>query len=382
MSSASAREPHHPWIPPESAASADDDAYAWRLFIALNWPADPVVRAADPNLPLGADRPVVWETWKNTVEVFLDDGADPGSWDGVPLADARRFEVFSRREFPNLRHIVNGQMVPVVDPLAYAKRLVEVRVNRLSFEYIRAHHLYNVEGQLAAVAAGKRVSFPSGAIHVKAAWRPIEGAEASRYHTVAIRLADGSTRLYGLTALNIATKSRPNWFWASFEHVDNQFRAGADGWLHPSRDTFACRGRLADCNVSPKDIGLESTVWQYYRLRGTLTAFVDAMNQPQLLGNSELEAGLQATASCITCHARVSIAEVAGAPARLPVFEPGTVRRGYVGPPDPEWFGGTDAGGRRDRVFQSLDFFWSLSQAASVRESTSIRPNEVSRDLP
>jgi hypothetical protein len=361
---------------------ADSDAYAWRLFVALNWPADPDRRAADPGLRLGDNRPAVWETWKNAADIFLHEGTDPGPWNGAPVADERRFEVISPRDFPNLKHIVKGRMVPVADPLADAKRLVEVRVNRPSFEYIRAHRLYNVEGQLAAVAGGKRVSFPFGTVHVKAAWRPIEAAEASRYHTVTIKLADGSTRLYGLTALNIAAKSQPEWFWASFEHADNQSRADGDGWLRPSRDTFACRGRPADCNESPKDIGLEGTVWQYYRLRGTLTTFVDAADQPQLLGNSELEAGLQGTASCMTCHARASIGEVGGTPVRLPIFEPGTVRKGYVGRPDPEWFRATDASGRRYRVFQALDFVWSLSQAALERGSPRARPTEFSGDPP
>jgi len=331
---------------------------------------------------LGADRPTVWETWKNSADIFLHDGADPGPWNGPPLTDDRRFEVISPRDFPNLKHIVNGRMVPVADPLADAKRLVEVRVNRLSFEYIRAHRLYNVEGQLAAVANGGRVSFPSGAIDVKAAWRPIEAAEASRYHTLTIKLADGSRRLYGLTALNIAAKNRPNWFWASFEHADNQLRADGDGWLHPSRDTFACRGRPSDCNGSPTKIGLEGTVWQYYRLRGTLTRFVDAANRPLLLGNSELEAGLQATASCITCHARASIGEVDGTPTRLPVFKAGSLRNGYVGRPDPEWFRGTDATGHRYPAFQPLDFVWSLSQAASERGMPRARSAEVSGDPP
>ena len=379
LSAVDAAESQRPWMPPTQAeAAADSDAYAWHLFVALNWPADPDRHAADSALRLGAaDRPAVWETWKNSADIFLHNGAEPGPWAGAPLADERRFEVISPRDFPNLKHIVNGRMVPVADPLADAKRLVEVRVNRLSFEYIRAHRLYNVDGQFAAVADGKRVGFPPGAINVKAAWRPITAAEAPRYHTVSLKLADGSTRLYGLTALNIAAKSRPDWLWASFEHADNQFRADGDGWLHPSRDTFACRGQSADCNRSPADIGLEGTVWQNYRLRGTVTEFVDAANQPQLLGNSELEAGLQATASCITCHARASIGLVAGTPARLPIFKTGADRKGYVGRPDPQWF----LGSRRDEAFLPLDFVWSLSQAASQRGGR-VLPAEVSGEAP
>jgi hypothetical protein len=381
---AGAPDAHGPWDLPQPSRAMGDDEYAWRLFVALNWPAAGDRRTADPGAPLGANRPAVWESWKNSAEVFRDDGADPGAWDaGVPLSGARRFEVLSRRDFPNLRQVVNGRMEPVTDPLAHALRAVEVRMNRSSYEYVRAQCLYSEPGQLAAIGGGRTVSFPAGSIHVKASWRPIEPAEASRYHTLSITMADGSTRLYGLTALNIATKIRPNWFWASFEHVDNQFRAGGDGWLHPSRDTFACRGRAAaDCNLSPSGMGLEGTVWQFYRLRGTLTTYVDASGRPLLLGNSELEAGLQATASCITCHARASIGTVAGATARLPIFRPGGAREGYVGRPDSAWFGGPQGSDRADGSFAPLDFVWSLSQAALAAESTHTRTQDPLGDRP
>jgi len=46
-------------------------------------------------------------------------------------------------------------------------------------------------------------------------------------------------------------------------------------------------------------------VWQYYRLRGVLTDLKPG--QPQLLANSELEAGFQGSSSCNTCHAQAAI---------------------------------------------------------------------------
>ncbi|MBS0578233.1 MAG: hypothetical protein JSR36_03105 [Proteobacteria bacterium] len=381
ISRAASPDAYRPWNPPETSRAMEDDEYAWRLFVALNWPAGKNRGAPDSSLPLGAGRPVVWESWKNSAEVFRPDGSDPGPWEGPPFSDARRFEVLSRRDFPNLRQVVNGRMEPVTDPLAHAMRAVEVRMNRASFEYVRAQHLYTVRGQLEAVA-GHTVSFPAGSIHVKAAWRPINPADSARYHTVSITLADGSTRLYGLTALNISAKTLPNWFWASFEHADNQFRDGSDGWLHPSRDTFACRGGAPDCNLSPRGLGLDGTVWQYYRLRGTLSTYVDKAGQAALLGNSELEAGLQASASCITCHARASIGTVAGTAARLPIFRPGGARQGYVGPPDPAWFQGRDGPQRGGPSFQPLDFVWSLSQAAPELETTHTRIPDPLGDRP
>jgi hypothetical protein len=293
--------------------SAASDAEAWRIFARLD--------------PPGRDRPAAWESWPSAADTFRKDGADPGPWPGVPHPGAERFELITPADFPNLRHIVGGRMVPVTDPLAMAKRLVEVRLNAASYDFIRTRELYTVEGQRCAVAQGK-VEFPTGSIQLKAGWRPITETERPRYHTLTLRLADGSTRLYGLAALNIAAKTRNGWLWAGFEHTD------AEGSRH-------------------------------YRLRGTQTTYLEAGNRPVLLGNAVLEAGLGNSASCMTCHARATIS-VGGAPPRLPVFAPAPpgVRRGYVGTPDPGWFGHADAQGHWQTTYASLDFVWSLSQAA------------------
>ena len=387
-----------PWLETHNPAQAatNPDEYAWRLFIALNWPANTTTREADPAATPGADKPVVWETWQNATDVYLDDGQDPGPWNtrragttarprtsdrslapapaAAPPANEARFETFSLKDITNARHIVGGKMVPLATPTANAKRLTELRMNRVAFDYIRAHELYNLDGQLRMVAAGQPVNFPPAATEIKASWRPIGDAERTRYHTLEVRFADGTERLYGLTALHIVAKDSPQWFWATFEHVDNPTRPDADGWQLPSSDRFACRGDAADCNRAPAGIGLEGTVWRNYRLRGTLTNFVDTANRPLLLANSELEAGMQKSSSCITCHARSSLALVAGAPTRLPIFAtrvaaadlPATTeRRGYTGLPLAEWF--EDAGHTGQPLFKQLDFVWSLSKARPRR---------------
>jgi hypothetical protein len=416
-----------PWIESHNSgqAATNPDEYAWRLFIALNWPANTTTRQADPTATLGADKPVVWETWQNATEVYLDDGQDPGPWrtgragttdrslstarhrptptaaaeltvlsappdptiptastaatalttvTAAPPANETRFETFSLKDITNARHIVGGKMVPLTNPTANSRRLTELRMNRVAFDYIRAHELYNLDGQLRMVAAGRRVNFPPTATEIKASWRPIRDAERTRYHTLEVRFADGTQRLYGLTALHIVAKDSPQWFWATFEHVDNPTRPDADGWQLPSSDRFSCRGESADCNRAPAGIGLEGTIWQNYRLRGTLTHFVDTANRPLLLANSELEAGMQRSSSCITCHARSSLALVAGTPTRLPIFDTSVVagdlpatseRRGYTGLPLAEWF--EDVGHTGQPLFKQLDFVWSLSKARPRR---------------
>ncbi len=292
--------------------AAVGDAEAWRIFTALN--------------PAGADQPAVWESWPSAADTFRKDGADPGPRPGLAHPGTERFERITLKDFPNLRHIVDGRMVPVTDALGQAKQLVEVRLNAASYDFIRARALYTVAGQRRALAQGK-LEFPVGSIQLKAAWRPITEAQRPRYHTLTLHLPDGSMRLYGLAALNIAAKSRNGWLWASFEHTDTA--------------------------------GL-----RHYRLRGTQTTYLDADNRPVRLGNAVLEARLGNSASCMTCHARATLS-VDGEPARLPVFAPAPpgVRRGYVGTPNPEWFGHADAHGHWQTTYASLDFVWSLSQA-------------------
>jgi hypothetical protein len=351
-------------------ASPAHDEQAWWLFVTINRPARPATGEADPRAPLGVDRPVAWENWKNSREVFLANGADPGPWTlsgrHASPDGPERFELISATELPNLRHIVNGKMAPLSDPLAMAKRLIEVRINRTSFEYIRAHELYNLDGQLRLVSAGRAARFPDGAMQIKASWRPIQPEQRSHYHTLGVRRADGTTGLYGLTALNVALKDGGEWLWASFEHEENASRPDGEGWRLASRDRFACAEEREDCNRSPRGIGLEGTVWQHYRLRGTMTAYVDDRGRPMILGNSELEAGFETSASCMTCHARASIGLIDGTPRRLAVFDTtagGAVRRGYVGLPDPAWFRKDDEKGAEQPAYQGLDFVWSLSRA-------------------
>src|SRR5262249_18536904 len=137
-------------------------------------------------------------------------------------------------------------------------------------------------------------------------------------------------RLYGLVAVNLAAKTRAGWLWASFERSEQSASAVAR-----------------------------------YRLRGTQTAYLDQDNQPVLLGNAVLEAELGRSASCMTCHARATLSKTDA--TRLPVFAPAPpgVRRGYVGTPDPNWYGRFDSAGNWQTTMASLDFMWSLSQAAA-----------------
>ena len=171
-----------------------------------------------------------------------------------------------------------------------------------------------------------------------------------QFHTTVAVLEDGTRRLYGLTALHIASKDTGTWFWATFEHVDRE-------------------GSNAPNHATPANMGFEGTVWENYRLRGTMTRPVDSDGRPVLLANSHLEAGVEHSASCVTCHARASIGVIDGKVSRLTVLNSGAEplggdnTRGYVGTPDDAWFFARDGKSQARRLYLPLDFVWSLAKA-------------------
>jgi hypothetical protein len=260
---------------------------------------------------------------------------------------------------------------PLIDRDSAESQNNETRLNKETFEFVRANELYNLEGQLRAYDQGRELSFPKASKEIKAQWRKIDEKDRNKYHTIEVTAENGTTKtLYGLTALHITTKDLPNWLWATFEHVDNQSRAGNEKWQLASRDQFACKGEAPDCNKAPTGIGLEGTKWENYRLRGAQIDFIDGRGNPTLLANSQPEQGFQTTSSCITCHSRASIGRINGQPARLSVFDNSledvktgfASDPGFVGAPRAEWFWSDTEEGRK-RLYLQTDFVWSLFRA-------------------
>jgi hypothetical protein len=128
------------------------------------------------------------------------------------------------------------------------------------------------------------IRFPVESVEVKAVWLEFEpdavkAGTHKKYYNIT---REGKT--YGLTSFHILTKDVPNWFWATFHHVDapkNEFERV---------DTY---GR-------PKE--LDGTVWENYVLGGTQTDFSDSMGRPLILSDHYIEFNFQRS-SCITCHA-------------------------------------------------------------------------------
>jgi hypothetical protein len=391
IATAKAALAQQPWEEPQDASEAinQPDRYAWRLFVALSWPADIKQKKADAGKPFGdaAPGPVVWETWRNVNNnasdtTFRRNGSDPGPWlqietspeklisdfddDALQLVLARRFQALSHAP------------LPAFEETAAKLARNETRVNQSTYEFIRANGLYNLDGQIALYTSGKTaIEFPVMAKEVKAQWRKISDAEKHRYHWAK---ADDGT-IYGLTALHIITKDLPNWFWATFEHIDNKAsegeggRPGNPGWQLKSRDRAACTDPEYDCERIPSGFGLEGTKWENYRLRGTQIDFVDSRGRTTLLANSHPEGPFQLTSSCITCHARATIS----AKDRLTVFACITetpsgeqVPVGNVGIPNSDWFFESNNAVK----YTQLDFVWSLLRARRSDETIFEPPME------
>jgi hypothetical protein len=295
------------------------DKFAWDLFIQLNTPAlsgqrgvpDPKKKPADSGLR-------VWETWKLTTpngnEVFLPGGIRPGPWDQPPVLNKRMEDFLSPPKFTFEKLNLLG-----LDPHERMRTMTasglklfngeESRMNRAGFEFIVREGLYSIDGQERFRATERTVDFPTDTIAVKSAWRQLTAAEvklglASRFYT----FKDPDGTIWAMLGFHISSKAIPNWFWATFEQVDNQTPE------IPDRDRYT-KLRYPNATSSPESRlrevpdELKNSVWQYYVLRGTQVDFTDSTGNSTILGNTVLESGMQTTASCIGCHARATIGD-------------------------------------------------------------------------
>jgi len=233
------------------------DNFAWRAFVALNWPALP--DAAHRGVPdraksLGDEGKRVWETYKSDYELFpvdadgqrlapspwtSDEGPDPcgGGIDNrkktiasfTPFADFNQ-PSFAVGEPANPLVAVNG---------AYTR--YEIHFNEAEFSAFAANGWSEAKN---LPDESHPAHLPAGAIAVKAAWLPMSEAEAraarGRYYLESAEIVDVAKTLaaghvicsqstVALVGLHIAikTKSRPQGVWMTFEHVDNVPPAGA-----------------------------------------------------------------------------------------------------------------------------------------------------------
>lgn len=264
------------------------DEFSWSSFVALNWPAL-ADGTPDKSKVIGADgdNPTVWESYKETYEIFLPDGAQP-VWDNHQLPQAcQGIAGGPTNKVMQMAQKVSDEVLdetgnpfntgPVIDRQNGRFARFEIRVNRVAFDFIVNNKLFNKEGQAAFTTfiqfpAGKvnsdgtNASPNEGAMIFKAAWKVIDeknGDIPGRFHTTKAYVFTPESEsppikpscqlvTMGLVGFHIAHKTfkAPQWVWSTFEQVDNVVvPADAPAGLKPNFFNPDCK----DCkeNVPP-----------------------------------------------------------------------------------------------------------------------------------
>ena len=330
-----------------SQVSAEDnpavnipDEFAWRLFVEINQSAN------------NGTNDVLWETWANDIPDTFPKHPDPANPPLWPGSKARPKALRPSRKLQLFQSAFSSELESGHAPthIGASGDSEEVRRNQATFDFIVKNRLWYREGIEQAYQAGLNVNFPADAIEIKAHWKAIEVKDNPRYHWN----TDQNGKLFGLIALHISSKALPNWFWTTFEHVDNPNRGKALG-IHDSFGVEPPNSLNGKVSVSLSDLFKKSglgTEWRYYRLDGTQTSFTDSTGRPTLLGNSEIEGPFVMTSSCITCHAK---AAADGSGSFLQMFH-GTPPEGDIGTPNPDWF--FNSQGKPKNI--QLDFVWGF----------------------
>lgn len=229
------------------AIQGDFDIYSWNTFIALNWPPGPDGNG-DPKKTIGqnGDNDTVWEHYRDVVDVFLPGGARP-TYSG-PVSVPTQCKASYKPGTKIISQVGKTPTVltdfsqpfntgPLIDQNGNYTRY-QILVNKPMFDYILSNTLYSKAGQKVFTGPVKFpcgvLNGPEGAIMVKAAWKVIDPADRSRFHTQEVLVytpasqnpkypASCSTKLMGLVGLHVGhkTNSGAQWLWSTFEHVDN-----------------------------------------------------------------------------------------------------------------------------------------------------------------
>jgi hypothetical protein len=278
----------------------DFDNFAWRAFIALNWPSltDPAHRGEpDRAKTLGDPGPRVWETFKARYELFQvgPDGRPiaPKPWATYGAANPCGTDVDNRAKtlatFDPFMDFNQSAFLPSIgaNPLVAQNRTYtryEARINEPEYSALA----------LKGWSLGQHLPDPShpaelpiGSIAVKTAWRLLTTADtptvrARSYVVENANVVDvAKTRAAGhvvcsksdvaLVGLHIVirTKDRPQGLWSTFEHVDNVPPAGAGEAREP--DAKDAGAPYSYFDVSKPKLGL----WPTFGLPDTLPVSVD-----------------------------------------------------------------------------------------------------------
>ncbi|MDP9192508.1 MAG: hypothetical protein M3P06_12480 [Acidobacteriota bacterium] len=244
---------------------ADANCLAWQEFISLNWVASSSMRGQPDTTATPAQfgepndlRATVWETYKESDEVFLANAKDPGPWNTWPKGGGPTVKVLGgmKSEFDaepvlDLKDIGQASTGhPWLTAQSGILTLYERRMNEDEYNYIWKNKLYDADMQLEFVKAPVATTTvtqtqpvgislpdgtpssaaygPLGAIETKAAWLELPNqADWPRYKiSKAVVNYPGKppkTVTVGLVGLHIIHKTAlgQQFIWATFEHKDN-----------------------------------------------------------------------------------------------------------------------------------------------------------------
>lgn len=197
----------------------------------------------------------MWESWKESYEIFLPKGQKPVAWDQqapVPAACEGKGDLPVLQQMGKVAGVLDEfiqpfKTGPLVDQSGTYTRNA-IMVNQPMFDDIVNNGLYSKEGQQAflskadnriAFACGSQKAQQVGAIMVKSAWKVLDGSDnPQEFHAVdalvytpgnadpnkgAVIPESCNAQKVGLVGLHIVhkTEGAPQWVWSTFEHVRN-----------------------------------------------------------------------------------------------------------------------------------------------------------------
>jgi hypothetical protein len=247
-------EGEHPTSAEEDVQTPFDNL-SWQTFVALNWTQGKEDEPAETGLQ--GDGPRVWEGWLRASDVF-GDGKVQADCDPPPPG-VKVFSIASNGKGQPVGHNEEFIQAATGDPLIDVEgnwTIYERRLNDVEAAYLRAPRgktdwtLTTLQGQQNLIHAKVPVDFPAagpdsatGSIEIKATWRVLDAAQRAqnreRFYVVpallkvAPDLVKQRTPIcarvdMGLVAMHVIHKNPetenallPEWFWSTFEHVDN-----------------------------------------------------------------------------------------------------------------------------------------------------------------
>ncbi|WP_156133257.1 cytochrome c family protein [Lacinutrix sp. Hel_I_90] len=233
------------------------NCFAWKEFVALNWPTDGSSNFGDPK----NTNKVAWETYMTKEVLMPANGQAPPAWNTThPLLtkkNSHKRVLMHVSKFTAFNDTIvvteTGQAAPSGSPNWLGTHnntnlWYEVLVNKDEYDYITdpKHQFYNADKQLSWTTSGNAIHLPKGsntnttigAMEIKAAWMELSSpptVDVTRYKISEAVIIDPNTgkqraakvALIGLHIIH-KTESQPTWIWSTFEHVDNAPDNGAN----------------------------------------------------------------------------------------------------------------------------------------------------------